>query len=244
MPGARREFREACEAFGAFVERWQSADGQRQGLLEAIDDSRRMYEQRLEEYEFVVTRSVVAGSEDATLVEEFEANRAAYEEAEAHCEALRIPYEKETQAVHDAYESKRLEYVQAVEEVREELEKAPEAYSHRYDEILAGYQDNSETERDKVVAAGGLHIMGTERHESRRIDNQLRGRAGRQGDPGASRFFLSLEDDLMRIFGADRMQGIMNRLGMEEGVPHRARAGESRHRECPEEGGGPQLRHP
>ncbi len=217
--GARREFREACEAFGAFVERWQSADGQRQGLLEAIDDSRRMYEQRLEEYEFVVTQSVVAGGEDATLVKEFEANRVAYEEAEAHCEALRIPYEKETQAVHDAYESKRLEYVQAVEEVREELEKAPEAYSHRYDEILAGYQDNSAEERDKVVAAGGLHIMGTERHESRRIDNQLRGRAGRQGDPGASRFFLSLEDDLMRIFGADRMQGIMNRLGMEEGVP-------------------------
>ena len=217
--GARREFREALEAFGAFVERWQSADGQRQGLLEAIDDSRRMYEQRLEEYEFVVTRSVVAGSEDATLVEEFEANRAAYEEAEAHCEALRIPYEKETQAVHDGYESKRLEYVQAVEEVREELEKAPEAYSHRYDEILAGYQDNSETEREKVVAAGGLQILGTERHESRRIDNQLRGRAGRQGDPGASRFFLSLEDDLMRIFGADRMQGIMNRLGMEDGVP-------------------------
>ena len=217
--GARREFREACEAFGAFVERWQSADGQRQGLLEAIDDSRRMYEQRLEEYEFVVTQSVVAGGEDATLVKEFEANRVAYEEAEAHCEALRIPFEKETQAVHDAYESKRLEYVQAVEEVREELEKAPEAYSHRYDEILAGYQDNSAEERDKVVAAGGLHIMGTERHESRRIDNQLRGRAGRQGDPGASRFFLSLEDDLMRIFGADRMQGIMNRLGMEEGVP-------------------------
>ncbi len=217
--GARRGFREALEAFGAFVERWQSADGQRQGLLEAIDDSRRMYEQRLEEYEFVVTQSVVAGSEDATLVEEFEANRAAYEEAEAHCEALRIPYEKETQAVHDGYESKRLEYVQAVEEVREELEKAPEAYSHRYDEILAGYQDNSETEREKVVAAGGLQILGTERHESRRIDNQLRGRAGRQGDPGASRFFLSLEDDLMRIFGADRMQGIMNRLGMEDGVP-------------------------
>ena len=217
--GARREFREALDAFGAFVERWQSADGQRQGLLEAIDDSRRMYEQRLEEYEFVVTQSVVAGSEDATLVKEFEANRAAYEEAEAHCEALRIPYEKETQAVHDGYESKRLEYVQAVEEVREELEKAPEAYSHRYDEILAGYQDNSETEREKVVAAGGLQILGTERHESRRIDNQLRGRAGRQGDPGASRFFLSLEDDLMRIFGADRMQGIMNRLGMEDGVP-------------------------
>jgi preprotein translocase subunit SecA len=70
-----------------------------------------------------------------------------------------------------------------------------------------------------VVEAGGLFIVGTERHESRRIDNQLRGRAGRQGDPGASRFFLSLEDDLLRIFGAERIQGLMTRLGMEEGEP-------------------------
>ncbi len=70
-----------------------------------------------------------------------------------------------------------------------------------------------------MLAAGGLHILGTERHESRRIDNQLRGRSGRQGDPGSSRFFLSLEDDLLRIFGAERMQKIMERLGMEEGEP-------------------------
>ncbi len=68
-----------------------------------------------------------------------------------------------------------------------------------------------------MLAAGGLHMIGTERHESRRIDNQLRGRAGRQGDPGSSRFFLSLEDDLMRIFGSDRVQGLMTRLGMQEG---------------------------
>ena len=72
---------------------------------------------------------------------------------------------------------------------------------------------------DQVVQAGGLHILATERHEARRIDNQLRGRAGRQGDPGSSRFFLSLEDDLMRIFGSDRISGLMQRLGMEEGVP-------------------------
>lgn len=70
-----------------------------------------------------------------------------------------------------------------------------------------------------VAEAGGLHIIGTERHEARRIDNQLRGRAGRQGDPGSSRFYLSLEDDLMRIFGSDRISGIMEKLGMEEGVP-------------------------
>ncbi|HEX9982216.1 MAG TPA: preprotein translocase subunit SecA [Thermoanaerobaculia bacterium] len=72
---------------------------------------------------------------------------------------------------------------------------------------------------EEVVRLGGLHILGTERHESRRIDNQLRGRSGRQGDPGSSRFYLSLEDDLMRIFGSDRISGLMQRLGMEEGVP-------------------------
>jgi len=72
-------------------------------------------------------------------------------------------------------------------------------------------------EHDRVVAAGGLHIIGTERHESRRIDNQLRGRAGRQGDPGSSKFFLSLDDDLMRIFGSGRLAGIMDRLGVQEG---------------------------
>ncbi len=70
---------------------------------------------------------------------------------------------------------------------------------------------------EKVVKAGGLHILGTERHEARRIDNQLRGRSGRQGDPGSSRFYLSLEDDLMRIFGSDRISSVMQRLGMEEG---------------------------
>ena len=74
-------------------------------------------------------------------------------------------------------------------------------------------------EHDEVVALGGLHIVGTERHESRRIDNQLRGRAGRQGDPGSARFYLSLQDDLMRIFGGQRMQNLMLRLGMEEDVP-------------------------
>ena len=76
-----------------------------------------------------------------------------------------------------------------------------------------------QAEHDEVVALGGLHILGTERHESRRIDNQLRGRAGRQGDPGSSRFYLSLQDDLLRIFGGERMQGLMLRLGMEEDVP-------------------------
>jgi preprotein translocase subunit SecA len=78
-------------------------------------------------------------------------------------------------------------------------------------------QTQCESEREKVVEAGGLHVLGTERHESRRIDNQLRGRSGRQGDPGSSRFYLSLEDDLLRIFGSERIAPLMKRLGMEEG---------------------------
>jgi preprotein translocase subunit SecA len=88
-----------------------------------------------------------------------------------------------------------------------------------YERIFAQYKRQTDTEHDEVVAFGGLHIIASERHEARRIDNQLRGRAGRQGDPGSSRFYLSLEDDLMRIFGSDRIAGLMQRLGMEEGVP-------------------------
>ena len=89
----------------------------------------------------------------------------------------------------------------------------------RFAELLAQFKAQCEAERQEVLAAGGLKIVGTERHESRRIDNQLRGRAGRQGDPGSSRFYLSLQDDLLRIFGLDRMTGIMERLGLEEDVP-------------------------
>ena len=89
----------------------------------------------------------------------------------------------------------------------------------RLAELIIDYKKQCEAERLEVLAAGGLKIIGTERHESRRIDNQLRGRAGRQGDPGTSRFYLSLQDDLLRIFGLDRMTGLMERLGLEEDVP-------------------------
>jgi len=88
-----------------------------------------------------------------------------------------------------------------------------------WERVYEHFKRQTDAEHDEVIALGGLHILGTERHEARRIDNQLRGRAGRQGDPGSSRFYLSLEDDLMRIFGSDRIAGLMQRLGMEEGVP-------------------------
>jgi preprotein translocase subunit SecA len=93
-----------------------------------------------------------------------------------------------------------------------------QATPEKFAEAMAYIKPLVEREHAEVVALGGLHILGTERHESRRIDNQLRGRAGRQGDPGSSRFFLSLEDDLMRIFAGDKVKALMQRLGMEKGV--------------------------
>jgi len=93
----------------------------------------------------------------------------------------------------------------------------PDASEEEYQAVLAKLKSDCAKEHEEVVALGGLHILGTERHESRRIDNQLRGRSGRQGDPGSSKFYLSLEDDLLRIFGSERVAMIMNKLGIEEG---------------------------
>jgi preprotein translocase SecA subunit len=211
-------FEEARLDFTECINRWQQKNGERQELLEALDEKRRNYEQRINEFEF--NQALLALTQErARLVSEYSEVYEAFEEAEARCEEIRQPYEQAIQAAQRDYETKRQEYLRVVDEIREQLDKAPDEYRQRFDEVLAGYNQICAEERERVIAAGGLHILGTERHESRRIDNQLRGRAGRQGDPGSSRFYLSLEDDLMRIFGADRIQGIMGRLGMEEGVP-------------------------
>ena len=115
--------------------------------------------------------------------------------------------------------------------IREKLEKefsageqelAPERHERweeRFKALMEQAERQAAREREAVVAMGGLHVLGTERHESRRIDNQLRGRSGRQGDPGSSQFFVSLEDDLMRLFGADNIAALMDRFGMEEDIP-------------------------
>jgi preprotein translocase subunit SecA len=97
--------------------------------------------------------------------------------------------------------------------------KDKEHSKEEWDKTFEQFKTLCAGEKEKVIEAGGLHILGTERHEARRIDNQLRGRSGRQGDPGSSRFYLSLEDDLLRIFGSDRISGLMGKLGMEEDVP-------------------------
>ncbi|MDE0399016.1 MAG: preprotein translocase subunit SecA [Candidatus Poribacteria bacterium] len=108
----------------------------------------------------------------------------------------------------------------AKEMLRKQKQKGPEPHpeSEEFQAALEKAETICDENKEKVLAAGGLHIVGTERHESRRIDNQLRGRAGRQGDPGSSRFYLSLEDELMRKFGSERLQGLMTRVGMNEEV--------------------------
>ncbi len=100
---------------------------------------------------------------------------------------------------------------------KEKLAADDPLYQEGYKKILEGYKKETQVEHEKVVALAGLHVLGTERHEARRIDNQLRGRSGRQGDPGSSRFYVSLGDELMRLFGSDRIIGMMDKLGLEEG---------------------------
>jgi preprotein translocase subunit SecA len=107
----------------------------------------------------------------------------------------------------------------AKERLRKENKDPDAVPKEEWNTVLKSVKVQTDAEHDEVVELGGLHILGTERHDSRRIDNQLRGRAGRQGDPGSARFYLSLQDDLMRIFGGAKMQGLMLRLGMEEDVP-------------------------
>ena len=118
--------------------------------------------------------------------------------------------------LEQGYDSALIEAAASYSEVKdEEILKARQVYQKLYAQKL----EETQAEYEKVVALGGLHVIGTERHESRRIDNQLRGRAGRQGDPGSSQFYISLEDELMRLFGSENIMGLMDRLGMDDSQP-------------------------
>jgi preprotein translocase SecA subunit len=210
----RRAMQEWCNLLREVGRNGDVPKAQLQRAEAAFDRARQEYERALggvlggdSDLDPEVTRAAFADAE----------NR--FREAEQAYSQAREPYEEAVAAARADYESERKKYTEAIEEVREQMEAAPDELGERYQEIFSKYEGVCADERAKVVEAGGLMIIGTERHESRRIDNQLRGRAGRQGDPGASRFYLSLEDDLLRIFGADRIQGLMERLGMEEGEP-------------------------
>ena len=111
------------------------------------------------------------------------------------------------------------EMIEAATGFNEDVDEETLAVRSRYRQLKDEYKKTTDVEHDKVVAVGGLHIIGTERHESRRIDNQLRGRAGRQGDPGSSQFFIALEDDLMRLFGGEKIEPLIGKLGMDDSAP-------------------------
>lgn len=216
------EFETVCADYSSMLSEGLSAHS-----AERLEVVRNRYERALETYSQAIVRvAEVSLSDNGEVIQQYETARLAhdeaqhaYDEADRQYEEKRKPYEEAITEAQRRYEEQRRAQVKVVEEVREQLEKAPEVYQQAYDEVVKKYQTICAEERQNVVTAGGMYILGTERHEARRIDNQLRGRAGRQGDPGASRFYLSLEDDLLRIFGADRIQKIMDRLGMEEGEP-------------------------
>ena len=150
------------------------------------------------------------------LGEELAAAKDEYEHAKARAKAQGTELPTPPDAVFDA----RLETLMTECDGHADTDDAEIlAARKRFDELVAEFEPEVKKEAEAVREAGGLFIIGTERHESRRIDNQLRGRAGRQGDPGASRFFLSLEDDLMRIFGGERVQNLMDSMGLEEDMP-------------------------
>lgn len=211
-----RALEELRQAFEEAASNGASHGSRLAAALAQFDRARSEYERAIQK---ALTRADGDGGDFPEAERVYRETEREFREAEAAYLECRKPYEEAVAAAQAEYEETRRKYTKVVEDVREEMEKATDNIQGRYQEILAEYEKLCAEEREKVIAAGGLMIIGTERHESRRIDNQLRGRSGRQGDPGASRFYLSLEDDLLRIFGADRIQGLMTRLGMEEGEP-------------------------
>ncbi|NJN30731.1 MAG: preprotein translocase subunit SecA [Synechococcales cyanobacterium RM1_1_8] len=139
--------------------------------------------------------------------------------------ALEAELKAAVDAAVKAYGAQSLPELEAEEKIAVAAEKAPiedpvlQQLRGVYNKILEAYEAFTDAESERVLTAGGLHVIGTERHESRRVDNQLRGRAGRQGDPGSTRFFLSLEDNLLRIFGGDRVAGLMSAFKVEDDMP-------------------------
>ncbi|MCM8802671.1 MAG: SEC-C metal-binding domain-containing protein [Candidatus Omnitrophica bacterium] len=143
-----------------------------------------------------------------------------YEKTIREYEKVQKKYTEQLNLAREEYEKERSQYEEEWKKIREDMEKSPEEFKEIYKELLEKYKKPWEEDHKKVVELGGLHIIGSERYEARRIDNQLKGRAGRQGDPGSSKFFLSLEDDLLRIFGGERLKGIMGKLPEGEKITH------------------------
>src|SRR5262249_25380803 len=205
----RSELEDVRIRYDAALRLW-SEGGRTDTVARELNERRSEYERGLAQLELalLVQRPDAGNGELASWRQAYQDAEEAYGDIERQHEAERAPFEEGLRAAERRYGQERGEDGSGVEEIREALQKARQQCEERFKEMLRGFQEQCATEREQVVEAGGMHILGTERHEARRIDNQLRGRAGRQGDPGSSRFYLSLEDDLLRIFGADRMQNL------------------------------------
>jgi preprotein translocase subunit SecA len=185
--GAERSRLESVRSqFNTLLQVWDEGNRRTEDLGRQVNETRAEYERAIADLEIgVLVRGEQGNGDVGTWREAYLRADASYHDAERRWEEIRAPYEQQLRAAEEQYETKRAEYVRVVEELREQLQKAPQEYDTRYKEILAKYQETCAGERELVIGAGGLHIIGTERHEARRIDNQLRGRAGRQGDPGS-----------------------------------------------------------
>jgi len=172
-------------------------------------------------YSFLETKEAKEKQIKSALVEEDYENLAKeYKDALDRYEKEQALHDRELSEAREKYEKERSLYEAEWQKAREELEKTPEEFTGIYEQLLEKYKKPWIDNHRRVVEAGGLHVIGSERYEARRIDNQLKGRAGRQGDPGSSHFHLSIEDDLLRIFGSDRMRGIMGKLPEGETIKH------------------------
>ena len=170
------------------------------------------YQKAMEEFE----KTLIAGVGGNNYPEA----SSAYANALTAYEQTQTDYKKDIVRIRIEYEKNRGQFEEEWRDARDELEKSPENFKMIYEESLAQYKQPWAQQHAKVIETGGLHVIGTERHEARRIDNQLKGRAGRQGDPGASRFYLSLDDELLRVFGSDRLMSVMSRLPEGDKINH------------------------
>ncbi len=192
----------------------------REALTDVLRDFREK-ESRLYNPFLDARKSVEKRIKSAILEEDYVSAEKQYKQLLEEYEKEHAKYDADLSKAREEYENNRSRYEEEWQKAREELEKTPEEFKEVYEQLLEKYTSPWREEHEKVAAAGGLHVIGSERYEARRIDNQLKGRAGRQGDPGSSKFHLSLDDDLLRIFGAkDRMAGIMGHLPEGETIKH------------------------
>ncbi len=223
FPGDTDFFRKSRKKTSGYLECIDEAiekiGGSKESLQETLkafgEKESRLYNTYLEE------RKALEKEIKAALLEEnYPAAEKEYRGSLQEYEKEMAKYDAELIKAREEYENNRSRYEEEWQKAREELEKTPEEFKEVYEQLLEKYSAPWREDHQKVVDAGGLHVIGSERYEARRIDNQLKGRAGRQGDPGSSKFHLSLEDDLLRIFGSERMMGVMSHLPEGENIKH------------------------